>query len=161
MFISGLYFLSFLFSYYVISPIVWDRVLMLLTVICFSTLSLIEFYPIKRSKDPLKESTVFFIKTLSFCSLGGAIILSITFQQAFLVGYAQFYGVSLSIIISLLFLSSYYFIMGPERIRSGFYIVKRALLAPINSMTVISFFVVILLIISFWFRESIAILNLI
>ena len=159
LFISGLYFLSFLFSYYVISPIVWDRVLMLLTVICFSTLSLIEFYPIKRSKDPLKESTVFFIKTLSFCSLGGAIILSITFQQAFLVGYAQFYGVSLSIIISLL-LSSYYFIMGPERIRSGFYIVKRALLAPINSMTVISFFVVILLIISFWFRESIAILNL-
>ncbi len=159
LFVTGLYLFSFVSTSYLLSPIVWDRVLMLLTVIMFSTLSLIEFYPLQRNESPLKESILFFIKTLTFCSLGGAIILSITFKQAFLIGYAQFYGVSLSIIISLL-LSSYYFIMGPERIRSGFYIVKRALLAPINSMTVISFIVVILLITSFWFRESIAILNL-
>lgn len=159
--VSGVFWLMYLSLQAMAHPIVWDRILLFLVVLIFPCLALILSYPTLVQGDEetrLTRTLKFYASTIGFCILGGLLIISITYSSPFLLGYAQFYGVFLSIILSL-GVSAYYFIIGPERIRSGFYILRRSLRTPISGITLISLGIVSLLMFAIWFRESFGLLN--
>ncbi len=143
-------------------PLIWDRILLFLVVITVPSLSLIVSYPalLKGTEEKrLARSLKFYFSTIGLCILGGLFVISLSYSSPFLLGYAQFYGVFLSIVVTLA-ITSYYFIMGPARVQSGFYILRRALQTPISSITLLSLGIVALLMVAILYRDSFGVLNL-
>lgn len=141
---GGGYYLSVLFSL----EAAWNQFIALIAAISFPIVAIISCFPDENLADRLSfrlfRSIQFIGVGVCWSLLGALIVQAALYGPDYILGISHFYGVKVAILIPLIVVSIYFY-LEPHRLSSFFYVFKRMLIVPIQTISL----VVIVLSISF------------
>lgn len=117
----------------------WNRLMALVVTVIIPTMAIILFFPSSFDEPKFRiRSLMTYLSKLFFFTLAGAtLVVGFLSHITYIKGINLFYGVKISFVLPLLFVSLFFF-LHRHRMTSVYYVFKRLLYAPVRTMSLVA-----------------------